>query len=79
MRSWFQGHTHDWISFGAWSNGNTYGVPEGLYYSFPVTVKNRKWEVVKGLEIDSEQRARMDKTAAELVDERKAIEHLLKV
>ena len=44
-----------------------------------MTVKNRKWEVVNGLEIDAEQRARMDKTAAELVDERKAIEHLLKV
>ena len=27
MRSWFLDHTHDWISFGAWSNGNTYGVP----------------------------------------------------
>lgn len=49
MRSWFQGHSHDWISFGAWSNKNPYGVPEGLYYSFPVTVKNRKWDIVKGL------------------------------
>lgn len=27
MRSWFQGHNHDWISFGAWSNGNPYNVP----------------------------------------------------
>jgi malate dehydrogenase len=27
MRSWFLGHTHDWISFGAWSNGNQYGIP----------------------------------------------------
>jgi malate dehydrogenase len=79
MRSWFLGHSHDWISFGAWSNGNTYGIPQGLYYSFPVLVQNRKWQVVNGLEIDAEQRARMDKTAQELVDERKAIESLLKV
>jgi hypothetical protein len=49
MRSWFQGHSHDWISFGAWSNNNKYGVPEGLFYSFPVLVKNGKWEVVNGL------------------------------
>lgn len=49
MRSWFQGHTHDWVSFGIWSNGNPYKVPEGLFYSFPVTVKNRNWEIVKGL------------------------------
>jgi malate dehydrogenase len=27
MRSWFQGHTHDWVSFGIWSNGNPYKVP----------------------------------------------------
>ena len=79
MRSWFQGHSHDWVSFGCWSNGNTYNVPEGLFYSFPVTVANKQWSVVQGLEIDAEQRARMDKTAQELLDERKAIESLLKV
>ena len=52
MRSWFQGHSHDWVSFGAWSNGNTYNIPEGLYYSFPVTVSNGKWSVVNGLNIN---------------------------
>ncbi len=41
MRSWFLGHDHDWVSFGAWSNGNPYSVPDGLYYSFPVTVSNK--------------------------------------
>lgn len=51
MRSWFLGHSHDWISFGAWSNGNTYGIPEGLFYSFPVTVANKKWSVINGLSI----------------------------
>lgn len=49
MKSWFLGHDNDWISFGAWSNGNPYGVPEGIYYSFPVTVTNQKWSIVKGL------------------------------
>lgn len=68
MRSWFQGHTHDWVSFGAWSNGNQYGVPEGLFYSFPVTVSSREWSIVNGLEISPEQRQRMDKTATELLE-----------
>lgn len=79
MRSWFLGHTHDWVSFGAWSNGNTYGVPEGLYYSFPVTIQNQKWSVVNGLNISAEQRQRMVHTANELLEERKAIESILKV
>lgn len=51
MRSWFQGHNQDWVSFGAWSNGNSYGVPEGLYYSFPVTVSSKEWSIVSGLNI----------------------------
>ncbi len=67
MKSWFLGHNHDWISFGAWSNGNTYGIPEGLFYSFPVTVSNKAWSVVNGLQITPEQRIRMDKSAQELM------------
>lgn len=78
MKSWFLGHNHDWISFGAWSTGNKYGVPDGLFYSFPVTVTNKQWTIVDGLQISAEQRAKMDKTTNELLDERKAIEHLLK-
>ena len=79
MRSWFQGHTNDWVSFGAWSTGNPYNVPEGIYYSFPVTVSNRNWSVVQGLEINEDQRKRMTHTANELIEERKAIADLLKV
>lgn len=79
MRSWFLGHSHDWVSFGAWSNGNPYGIPDGLFYSFPVTVSSKEWSIVPNLDISPEQRARMDKTTNELEEERKAIEHLLKV
>ena len=79
MKSWFLGHTHDWISFGCWSNGNPYEIPEGLFYSFPVTVSQRKWSVVTGLKINEEQRRKMTVTANELVEERKAIQDLLKV
>ena len=79
MRSWFLGHSHDWVSFGIWSDNNPYNVPEGLFYSFPVTVTNKEWNIVTGLNINAEQRARMDKTANELLEERKAIESLLKL
>ena len=79
MKSWFLGHNHDWVSFGIYSDNNPYNVPEGLFYSFPVTVANREWSIVTGLEINEEQRAKMTKTANELVEERKAIESLLKV
>lgn len=79
MRSWFLGHTHDWISFGIWSNGNPYNVPDGLFYSFPVTVQNKEWTIVPGLDICEDQRKRLAFTANELLEERKAIESLLKV
>ena len=49
----------------------SYGIPEGVMYSYPVKIKNdRKWEIVQGLSISDFARERMDATAAELVDER---------
>jgi malate dehydrogenase len=79
MRDWFLGHPHDWVSFGAWSSNNPYQIPDKLYFSFPVTIINRHWDIVKGLQISPEQRARLDKTVMELMEEKKAIESLLKV
>ena len=54
----------------------SYGVPEGLVSSFPVTTKNGDWEIVQGLEIDDFSRAKMDATAAELAEERDAVTEL---
>jgi len=54
----------------------SYGVPEGLIYSFPVTTHEGDWEIVQGLEIDDFSRGRMDATAAELEDERQAVTEL---
>ena len=79
MKSWFLGHSHDWVSFGIWSTGNTYNIPEGLFYSFPTTVQNKEWSIVNGLTINENQRKRLTITANELLEERNAIEHLLKV
>ena len=54
----------------------SYGIPEGLIYSYPVTTKDGKWEIVQGLEIDDFSRGKMDATAAELVEERDAVQGL---
>ncbi len=62
----------DWVSMAVVSDGS-YGVPEGLIYSYPVTTKDGDWQIVQGLEIDDFSRARMDATAAELVEERDAV------
>jgi malate dehydrogenase len=61
----------DWSSAGLVSDGS-YGVPEGLVCSFPVTAVDGAWQVVQGLEIDAFSRARIDASVAELVAERDA-------
>ncbi|XP_066279445.1 malate dehydrogenase, cytoplasmic-like isoform X4 [Branchiostoma lanceolatum] len=73
VRDWVQGTTDgDWVSMGVISDGNTYGVPEGLIYSFPVTLSGGKWTIVDGLSVDAFAREKMDITAKELIEERDA-------
>jgi malate dehydrogenase len=75
-RDWLQGTPEgDWVSMAVRSDGS-YGVPEGLIYSYPVTTKDGNWEIVQGLEIDDFSRGKMDATAAELVEERDAVKEL---
>ncbi|GAA1278733.1 malate dehydrogenase [Saccharothrix xinjiangensis] len=65
----------DWVSMAVPSDGS-YGVPEGLISSFPVTVEDGKYSIVQGLEIDEFSRARIDASVAELVEERDAVQAL---
>ncbi len=75
-RDWLSGSPEgDWVSMAVVSDGS-YGVPEGLVYSYPVTTSGGSWEIVQGLEIDDFSRGRMDATAAELVEERDAVTEL---
>jgi malate dehydrogenase len=75
-RDWLLGSAKgDWVSMAVLSDGS-YGVPEGLISSFPVTTKDGNWTIVQGLEIDDFSRARIDKSTAELADERKAVTEL---
>ena len=75
-RSWLLGSPDgDWVSMAVYSDGS-YGVPEGIVSSFPVTTKDGNWSIVQGLDIDDFSRGRIDKTTAELVDERSAVTEL---
>jgi malate dehydrogenase len=56
---------------GVISDGNTYGAPEGLIYSFPLQIQGGEWKIVEGLEIDAFSRDKLDKSGAELLEERK--------
>lgn len=77
MRTWASGTAdNDWISMGIYSDGS-YGIEEGLIYSFPCVCKNGDWEVVQGLEINEFSRAKMTATEQELKEERDAVQHLL--
>ena len=67
----------DWFSAGVVSDGS-YGIPTGLIYSFPLrSTDGKSWQVVQGLSIDDDARARLDASAAELVSERDAVKDLL--
>ena len=65
----------DWVSMAVVSDGS-YGVPEGLVSSFPVTTRDGNWEIVQGLEIDDFSRSKIDASTAELADERAAVTEL---
>ena len=76
MRSWALGTAEgDWVSMAIPSDGS-YGIDEGIIYGYPVTCSGGKYQIVQGLEISEFSRAKMDATAAELREERAAVEGL---
>ena len=76
MHDWVLGSAEgDWVSMSVPSDGS-YGVPEGLMSSFPCVVKDGRYEIVQGLEINEFSRAKIDASVAELIDERDAVSEL---
>jgi malate dehydrogenase len=76
VHTWVNGTADgDWTSMGVVSDGS-YGVPEGLVSSFPVTCHDGSWEIVRGLEVNEFSRGRIDASVAELADERDAVRDL---
>lgn len=75
MRDWVLG-TDSVVSMGVYSDGS-YGVAEGLIYSFPVTCQGGDWSIVQGVEVNGFSQEKMDVTETELAEERDAVAHLL--
>jgi len=77
MHDWALGTAEgDWTSMAVYSDGS-YGIQEGLIYSFPCTCKDGDWEIVQGVEINAFSREKMSATEQELAEERDAVAHLL--
>jgi malate dehydrogenase len=77
MRDWTLGTSgDDWVSMAIPSDGS-YGIAEGLIYSFPVRCVGGRYEIVQGLLIDEFSQTRMNATEQELIEERDAVKHLL--
>jgi len=77
MQDWIFGtRENDWTSMGILSDGS-YGIPEGVIYSFPVTCQNGRHEIVQGLALSDADKEKMRKSYDELVSEQNAIKHIL--
>jgi malate dehydrogenase len=78
-------HVHDWmlgtpagnwVSMGVPSDGS-YGIPEGIIYSYPVTCKGGEYSIVQGLDINDFSREKMQATQRELLEERDGVKDLI--
>jgi malate dehydrogenase len=77
MRDWALGtRDNDWVSMAIPSDGS-YGITEGIMYSFPVTCSDGSYHIVQDLEINEFSRERMQLTEKELVEEREAVKNLM--
>lgn len=76
MRDWALGTDGKIVSMGIHSDGS-YGIAEGLIYSFPVTCENGQYSIVQGLEINAFSQDLMNRTETELTEERDAVADLL--
>jgi len=66
----------DWVSMAVASDGS-YGIGEGLVYSYPVRCVRGEYQIVQGLAVDDFGRSKMAATEAELREERAGVKDLL--
>lgn len=77
MHDWLlRSHHNDWVSMSVPSDGS-YGIPEGVMYSFPVTCRNGHYSIVQGLDISELGQKHMRESLKELQEEREHVKHLL--
>ncbi len=78
VRDWALGTPQDdWVSMSVASDGS-YGVSEGVVFSFPVVCKNNDYDIVQGLELDELSQSRIKASEQELLGEREIVAELLK-
>ena len=77
MAAWFHGTKEGEVVSMAIPSDGSYGVPQGLIFSFPVTIKDGEWSIVQGLEHNDYAKAKIEATAQELIEERDAVSDLL--
>lgn len=76
VRDWALGTDGEVVSMAVYSDGS-YGIEEGLIYSFPCTCENGDWSIVQGLEVNEFSQGKMTATETELREERDAVAELL--
>ncbi|SDQ46280.1 malate dehydrogenase (NAD) [Pseudoxanthomonas sp. CF385] len=76
VRDWVLGSNGKWVTMGIPSDGS-YGIPEGVMFGFAVTTENGEYTMVKDLPVDDFSQKAIDKTLAELEEERSGVAHLL--
>ncbi|MDY0330745.1 MAG: malate dehydrogenase [Thiomonas sp.] len=76
MHDWVLGTQGKWVSMGIPSDGS-YGIPEQTMFGFPVTCAGGEYQLVRDLPIDAFSRQCIDKTLAELEEEKAGVQHLL--
>ncbi len=76
MHDWAQGTNGKWVSMGIPSDGS-YGIPEQTIFGFPVTCAGGEYQLVRDLPIDAFSQERINKTLAELEEEKAGVQHLL--
>ncbi len=77
VQTWYHGTAEgEWASMGIPSTG-AYGVPAGIIFSYPVTIKDGVYTIVQGLELSDFDKAKIAATGAELLEEREAVESML--
>jgi malate dehydrogenase len=73
VQSWYHGTpAGDWVSMAIPSTG-AYGSPEGVIFSYPVTVANGQVHIVEGLQLSDFDRQMIALTGKELVEERDSV------
>jgi malate dehydrogenase len=77
MRDWHLGTAADNLISMAVPADGSYGIKEGVVYSYPVTCANGEYKIVQGLAIDDFSRKRMDATDKELREERDGVSELI--